>query len=77
MIASHLVQGRLVPLLEDWSRTVPGIFLYHPSRRHPPMPLQVFLKFVEKWRKRSQVPNRATRTDAKEHKRQEGLHSIV
>ena len=77
MIASHLAQGRLVPLLEDWSRTVPGIFLYHPSRRQPPMPLQVFLKFVEKWRKRSQVPNRATRTDGKERKGREELHSIV
>src|SRR5258705_3525749 len=32
MIASHLAEGRLVPLLEDWSRTVSGIFLYHPSR---------------------------------------------
>ena len=52
LIASHLAQGRLVRLLEDWSRTLPGIFLYHPSRRQPPMPLQVFLRFVESWRKR-------------------------
>jgi DNA-binding transcriptional LysR family regulator len=51
MIASHLAQGRLVVLLEDWSRTLPGIFLYHPSRRQTPMPLQVFLRFIEKWRK--------------------------
>jgi hypothetical protein len=40
-------------LLEGWSCTLPGIFLYHPSRRQTPMPLQVFLKFVEKWRKRA------------------------
>jgi DNA-binding transcriptional LysR family regulator len=52
IVASHLAQGRLVSLLEDWSRTTPGIFLYHPSRRQTPMPLQVFLGFVEKWRKR-------------------------
>jgi DNA-binding transcriptional LysR family regulator len=77
MIASHLAQGRLVSLLEDWSRTVPGIFLYHPSRRQMPMPLQVFLKFIERWRKRSQVPNGATRTDGKGRKRQEEPHSIV
>jgi DNA-binding transcriptional LysR family regulator len=52
LAASYLAQGRLVRLLEDWSRTIPGIFLYHPSRRQPPMPLQVFLRFVESWRKR-------------------------
>jgi len=51
MVASHLAQGRLVSLLEDWSRTTPGIFLYHPDRRQTPMPLRVFLGFVEKWRK--------------------------
>jgi DNA-binding transcriptional LysR family regulator len=53
MIAQHLAEGRLVILLEGWSCTLPGIFLYHPSRRQTPMPLQVFLKFVEKWRKRA------------------------
>jgi DNA-binding transcriptional LysR family regulator len=51
IVASHLAQGRLVSLLEDWSRTTPGIFLYHPNRRQTPMPLRVFLGFVEKWRK--------------------------
>lgn len=55
MIASELAQGRLVVLLEDWSRTLPGVFLYHPSRRQTPMPLQVFLRFVEKWRKRTRT----------------------
>ena len=53
IVASHVAQGRLVSLLEDWSTTKPGVFLYHPSRRQTPMPLQVFLRFVEKWRKRS------------------------
>jgi DNA-binding transcriptional LysR family regulator len=53
VIASHLADGRLIVLLEDWSRTLPGIFLYHPSSRHTPMPLRVFLRFVEKWRKQS------------------------
>jgi DNA-binding transcriptional LysR family regulator len=50
VVAEHIAQGRLVILLEAWSRTLPGIFLYHPSRRQTPMPLQVFLRFVEKWR---------------------------
>jgi len=56
LVASHLTQGRLVSLLEDWSGTMPGIFLYHPSRRQPPMPLEVFLRFVAKWRKLAPQP---------------------
>jgi DNA-binding transcriptional LysR family regulator len=59
-IAAELAQGRLVNLLEGWSHTLPGVFLYHPSRRQPPMPLQVFLRFVEKWRKRVLVDGRVT-----------------
>ena len=62
MIASHVTEGRLIILLEDWSHTLPGIFLYHPIRRQTPMPLQVFLRFLEKWRKGAQVTNRATQT---------------
>jgi DNA-binding transcriptional LysR family regulator len=52
MVESHLAEGRLVALLEGWSCTLPGIFLYHPSRRQTPMPLLVFLKFIEKWKTR-------------------------
>ncbi|MBV8683652.1 MAG: LysR family transcriptional regulator [Caulobacteraceae bacterium] len=47
MAGPWLRDGRLVPVLEDYSRTVTGVFLYHPSRRHTPMPLQVFLRFIE------------------------------
>jgi len=54
MIATHVAAGRLAVLLEGWGRTVPGYYLYHPSRRRTPMPLQVFLRFIEKWRKRPQ-----------------------
>jgi DNA-binding transcriptional LysR family regulator len=53
IIASHLAQGRLEVLLAGWSGPLPGVFLYHPSRRQPPKPLEVFLRFVEKWRKRA------------------------
>lgn len=52
LAAPYLAQGRLVALLEGWSFTLPGIFLYHPDRRQTPMPLLVFLKFVKKWRRR-------------------------
>jgi DNA-binding transcriptional LysR family regulator len=57
MIAPYVAQGRLVSLLEGWCCTQPGIFLYHPSRRQTPMPLQVFLRFVEKWRKHAPIAN--------------------
>jgi len=53
LVASHVAQGRLISLLEDWCTTKPGVYLYHPSRRQTPMPLQVFLRFVETWRKQA------------------------
>jgi DNA-binding transcriptional LysR family regulator len=61
MIAHHVAAGRLVVLLDGWGRTVPGYYLYHPSRRQTPMPLQVFLRFIEKWRKRPQPAVRDVR----------------
>jgi hypothetical protein len=51
MIAPQIALGRLAALLDGSSCTLPGIFLYHPNRRQTPMPLQVFLRFIEKWRK--------------------------
>ena len=63
LIAHHVAAGRLVVLLDGWSRTVPGYFLYHPSRRQPPMPLQVFLRFIEKWRKHPQIDSRDVKFD--------------
>jgi DNA-binding transcriptional LysR family regulator len=59
LVARHLAEGRLVTLLDDWSHTHYGAFLYHPSRRQTPMPLQVFLRFVEAHRKRSRMAERA------------------
>jgi DNA-binding transcriptional LysR family regulator len=51
LAAPYLAQGRLVELLVDWRSTFSGVFLYYPSRRQRPMPLQVFLDFVKKWQK--------------------------
>jgi DNA-binding transcriptional LysR family regulator len=59
LVARRIAQGRLVSLLEDWAITKPGIYLYHPSRRLTPMPLQVFLRFVETWRKWPPRPSAA------------------
>jgi DNA-binding transcriptional LysR family regulator len=55
IVAPHLASGRLVALLDGWSYTLPGVFLYHPSRRQAPMPLQVFIRFIEAWRKRART----------------------
>jgi DNA-binding transcriptional LysR family regulator len=58
MVAQHLREGRLVSLLDDWGRTLSGAFLYHPSRRQPPMPLQVFIRYIEGWRRQAQAERR-------------------
>jgi DNA-binding transcriptional LysR family regulator len=46
MVAPLIDQGALVSLLPDWARTVPGVFLYHPSRRQAPMALQALIAFI-------------------------------
>ncbi len=52
VVAQDLAQGRLVNVLGGWHGNLPGMFLYHPSRHQTPMPLRVFISFVEKWRRR-------------------------
>ena len=42
-VDEHLQQGLLVQVLADWSITRPGLFLYHPSRRHFPPALRAFI----------------------------------
>jgi DNA-binding transcriptional LysR family regulator len=52
-LAPHFAAKRLVPLLEDWAPRISGFFLYHPSRRHVPPPLQAFLDFLRADRPRA------------------------
>jgi DNA-binding transcriptional LysR family regulator len=40
-------QKRLVPLLEDWAPRSVGFYLYYPSRRQTPAPLQAFVDFLK------------------------------
>ena len=42
-VDEHLNRGQLVQVLADWSITRPGLFLYHPSRRHVPSALRAFI----------------------------------
>ena len=44
--AAALEAGRLVPLLEDWLKPAAAVFLYYPSRRQVPAPLQAFIEFL-------------------------------
>jgi DNA-binding transcriptional LysR family regulator len=44
--APEIEAGRLVPLLEDWRTPSAAIFLYYPSRRQVPVPLQVFMAYL-------------------------------
>lgn len=46
LIAPFTADGRLVVLLEEWTPPWSGLFLYYPSRRQIPMPLQVFADFL-------------------------------
>src|SRR6266404_6318065 len=41
--ASHLAQGTLVRVLEDWCQPFPGFFLYYPSRRQQPAALSALI----------------------------------
>jgi DNA-binding transcriptional LysR family regulator len=47
-VDADIKAGRLVPLLEDWRTGSAEFFLYYPSRRQVPLPLQAFIKFLQK-----------------------------
>ncbi len=45
-VNSLIREGRLVPVLEDWSPHFSGWHIYYPSRRHMHAPLKVFIELV-------------------------------
>ena len=45
-LVSHLAAGDLVPILEDWSPSNPGLSLYFSQRRHMPSKLRAFIDLV-------------------------------
>jgi DNA-binding transcriptional LysR family regulator len=45
-VAPLIAAGRLVALLEDWQTRSAALFLYYPSRRQVPAPLQAFIEFL-------------------------------
>jgi DNA-binding transcriptional LysR family regulator len=42
-IQSLIARGRLKRVLDDWSPTVPGLFLYYSNRHHPQPALRAFI----------------------------------
>jgi DNA-binding transcriptional LysR family regulator len=46
--APEIKAGRLIPLLEDWRAGSAEFYLYYPSRRQVPVPLQAFIEFLRK-----------------------------
>ena len=48
MAAPYVADGRLVTLLEDWCPTLSGVYIYYPSRRQVPAPLEAFVNFARK-----------------------------
>ena len=54
-IAADIAAARLVPVLEDWTPSMSGFFLYHSSRRRTTAALQAFVAFVKDEAKRRGV----------------------
>ncbi len=48
-VRDHLVAGRLVQVLEEWTPAFPGAYLYFPSRRSPAPPLRAFVDYVQEF----------------------------
>lgn len=46
LVASDLAHGRLVRVLEDWTQPFPGICLYYPGRRNPPIGLRALIDLI-------------------------------
>ena len=44
MISDYVASGRLVRMLEPWCPTLPGHYLYHPSRRQTPPALSALIE---------------------------------
>jgi DNA-binding transcriptional LysR family regulator len=51
-----VADGRLVPVLADWSPQWAGFFLYYPSRRQLPLKLRALVEFLKRESKRIAHP---------------------
>jgi DNA-binding transcriptional LysR family regulator len=47
MAAPQVIEKRLTVLLADWCTAFSGVYIYYPSRRQVPPPLQAFIDFAK------------------------------
>lgn len=47
IVSEHLVKGRLIPLLEDFSLPEHAIYAVYPERKHLPEKVKVFIDFMK------------------------------
>ncbi|BBP00411.1 LysR family transcriptional regulator [Sulfuriferula nivalis] len=45
-MSQYIAQGRLIPILTDWSPTYDSWYLYYSSRHHLSAPLKAFIQFL-------------------------------
>ena len=43
-VAGYIAQGKLIRVLEDWSPSFPGFFIYYPDRRHQSAALSALMR---------------------------------
>jgi DNA-binding transcriptional LysR family regulator len=48
MLGRVIEEGRLVSMLDDWRTARSGVYIFYPSRRQVPAPLQAFIAFARK-----------------------------
>jgi DNA-binding transcriptional LysR family regulator len=61
LIAEQLHSGRLRRVLEPYAASVPGFFLFYPSRAQRSEPLRLFIEAVREHAARHQAPRRINR----------------
>lgn len=59
-LAQHIAEGRLVPLLEEWTQVWGTFMLYYPSRRQTPAALQALIDFLRLDGKKRPAPDNTT-----------------
>ena len=43
-VSGYIDQGKLIRVLEDWSPSFPGFFVYYPGRRHQSAALSALIR---------------------------------
>ena len=49
-VETHIAEGRLVQVMEEWTPSFPGLCLYYPGRRHVPAGLRAMIDLIKQER---------------------------